>query len=75
MCHDAQDPAPILVTGRLATATELAGAAQVINRHLASGGFTITADGIMPLGKTAQAHALVESRQSARAIIQIGRRP
>jgi NADPH:quinone reductase-like Zn-dependent oxidoreductase len=57
----------------LATATELADAAQAINRHLASGGFTTKSADIMPLGKTAKAHALVESRQSARAIIQIGR--
>ncbi len=59
----------------LATATELADAAQAINRHLASNGFTTKAAGTMPLGKIAEAHALVESRQSARAIIQIGRQP
>jgi hypothetical protein len=59
----------------LATATELADAAQAINRHLASNGFTTKAAGTMPLSKTAEAHALVESRQSARAIIQIGRQP
>jgi NADPH:quinone reductase-like Zn-dependent oxidoreductase len=59
----------------LATATELADAAQAINRHLASDGFPTKAAGTMPLGKTAEAHALVESRQSARAIIQIGRQP
>lgn len=57
----------------LAPATELADAAQAINRHLASGGFTRKTASIMPLGKTAEAHALVESRQSARAIIQIDR--
>jgi NADPH:quinone reductase-like Zn-dependent oxidoreductase len=59
----------------LATATELADAAQAINRRLASGGFTTKATAIMPLDKAAEAHALVESRQSARAIIQIGRQP
>jgi hypothetical protein len=58
----------------LATATELADAAQAINRQLASGGFTTKAD-IMPLDKTAEAHALVESRRSARAVIRIGRQP
>ena len=58
----------------LATATELADAAQAINRHLASGSFTTTAS-ILPLGKTAEAHALVESRQSARAILQIHQQP
>lgn len=57
----------------LATATELADAAQAINRHLASGGFTMKATSIMPLGKAAEAHALVESRRSARVIMQIGR--
>jgi hypothetical protein len=40
-----------------------------------SDGFTTKAAGTVPLGKTAEAHALVESRQSARAIIQIGRQP
>ncbi len=59
----------------LRTATELADAAQAINRHLASGGFATKTADIMPLGKTAEAHALVESRRSARAIIQIGRQP
>ncbi|HEX6525825.1 MAG TPA: NADPH:quinone reductase [Streptosporangiaceae bacterium] len=59
----------------LATVTELADAARAINRHLASGGFTTKATSIMPLGKAAEAHALIESRQSARAIIQIGRQP
>jgi hypothetical protein len=59
----------------LATTTELADAAQAINRHLARGGFTTRAADITPLGKTAEAHALVESRRSARAIIQIGRQP
>ncbi len=59
----------------LATTTELADAAQAINRHLATGGFTTKGASIMPLGKTAQAHALVESRQSPRAIIQIGPQP
>ncbi|MHB1592814.1 MAG: NADPH:quinone reductase [Streptosporangiaceae bacterium] len=59
----------------LATATELADAARAINRHLASGGFTTKAASVMPLGKTAEAHALVESRQSARVIIHIGRKP
>lgn len=59
----------------LATATELADAAKAINRHLASGGFTTKAASSMPLGKTAEAHALVESRQSPRAIIQIAREP
>jgi NADPH:quinone reductase-like Zn-dependent oxidoreductase len=59
----------------LATATELADAAQAINRHLASNDFTTKAANTMPLSKTAEAHALVESRQSARVIIQIGRQP
>lgn len=59
----------------LATATELADAAQAINRHLANGGFATKAADIMPLGKTAEAHALVESRQSARVIIQIAGHP
>lgn len=59
----------------LATATELADAAQAINRHLASGGFTTKAASLMPLGKTAEAHTLVGSRQSPRAIIQIGPQP
>ena len=59
----------------LATTTELADAAQAINRRLASGGFTTKATSTMPLDMTAEAHALVESRQSARAIIQIGRQP
>lgn len=59
----------------LATATELADAAQAINRHLASGGFTTKTASILPLAKTAKAHVLVESRQSARAIIQIGQQP
>jgi NADPH:quinone reductase-like Zn-dependent oxidoreductase len=59
----------------LATAPELADAAQAINRHLANGGFTTKATGIMPLDKAAEAHALIESRRSARAIIQIGRQP
>ena len=35
----------------LATATELADAAQAINRHLASNGFTTKAAGTMPLDK------------------------
>jgi NADPH:quinone reductase-like Zn-dependent oxidoreductase len=55
----------------LATATELADAAQAVNRHLASGSFTMKGTSVMPLDKTAEAHALVESRQSARAVIQI----
>ena len=55
----------------LATTTELADAAHAINRHLASGGLTTTTASVIPLGKTAEAHALVESRQPARAIIQI----
>ena len=59
----------------LAAATELADAAQAINRHLASGGFTTKPVGIMPLDKASEAHALLESRQSARAIIQIGVQP
>ena len=56
----------------LATATELADAAQAINRHLASGGFSMKAPAIMPLEKAAEAHALVESRQTPRAVMQIG---
>jgi NADPH:quinone reductase-like Zn-dependent oxidoreductase len=59
----------------LATATELADAAQAINRHLASSGFTTKPSDIMPLDKTAEAHALIESHQSARAIIHIGAQP
>lgn len=56
----------------LATATELAEAAQAINAHLASGGLTAKAASVMPLEKAAEAHALVESRQSPRVIIKIG---
>jgi NADPH:quinone reductase-like Zn-dependent oxidoreductase len=59
----------------LATATELADAAQAINRDLASGGFTTKPADIMPLDKASEAHALIESRQSVRAIIQIGGQP
>jgi NADPH:quinone reductase-like Zn-dependent oxidoreductase len=54
----------------LATATELAEAAQAINTQLASGGFTTKSVDIMPLGKAAETHALVESQQSARIVIQ-----
>lgn len=59
----------------LATATELTDAAQAINRHLASGGFTTKPAGAMPLDKAAEAHALIESHKAARAIIQIGEQP
>jgi NADPH:quinone reductase-like Zn-dependent oxidoreductase len=59
----------------LATATELADAAQAINRHLVSGGFGMKTASVMPLDKAAEAHALVESGQSPRAIIQIGPQP
>jgi NADPH:quinone reductase-like Zn-dependent oxidoreductase len=59
----------------LATGTELAEAAQAINRHLASGGFTMKATHAMPLDKAAQAHALVESRKAARVLIQINHLP
>ncbi len=59
----------------LATATELTDAAQAINRHLASGGFTTKPAGAMPLDKAAEAHALIESHKAARAIIQIGGQP
>jgi len=58
-----------------ATAPELADAAQAINRHLASGGFTAKPSDIMPLDKTAEAHALIESHKAARAIIHIGAQP
>ncbi len=57
----------------MATVTELAEAARAINRHLASGGFTAKGTIVMPLDKATEAHALVESRQSARAVIQVGR--
>jgi NADPH:quinone reductase-like Zn-dependent oxidoreductase len=56
----------------LATITELADAAQAINRHLASGAFTTKATSVMPLHMAAEAHALVESRQSARVVMQVG---
>ena len=59
----------------LATATELAAAAGAINRQLTSGGFTRKAADVMPLRMAADAHARVESRQSARALIQPGRQP
>ena len=59
----------------LATVTELAEAARAINRHLASGGLTAKGTSVMPLDKAAEAHALVESRQAARAVIQVGQRP
>jgi NADPH:quinone reductase-like Zn-dependent oxidoreductase len=59
----------------LATATELAEAAQAINRHLASGGFGMKSSVTMPLDKAAEAHSLIESRQTPRAIIQIGQQP
>lgn len=59
----------------LATVTELAEAARAINRHLASGGFTGKGTSVMPLDKAAEAHALVESRQAARAVMQVGQRP
>jgi hypothetical protein len=49
-------------------------AAQAINPQLASGGFTTKSVDIMPLGKATEAHALAESQQSARIVIQIGRR-
>jgi len=54
---------------------DLADAAHAINRHLAGGGFAMKAAEIMPLGRAAEAHALVGSRQSARVVIQIGRQP
>lgn len=57
----------------LATATELADAAQAINRHLASGGLSSKTAGVMSLGQAAEAHALIESRQAPRAVIQIAR--
>lgn len=56
----------------LATAAELADAAQAINRHLASGGFPAKGTAAMPLDKAAEAHALLEARQIARAVIQVG---
>ncbi len=59
----------------LATATELADAARAVNRHLANGGFTMKNARTMPLGRAAEAHALVESRQSARATIYIDGKP
>ncbi len=59
----------------LATATELADAAQAINTHLASGGFTTRPADIMPLDKASEAHALIESHKSPRAIIQIDGQP
>jgi hypothetical protein len=46
-------------------------AVQAVNRQLACGG-TIKAADTMPLEKAAEAHALVESRQSPRATIEIG---
>ncbi|MBO0831364.1 MAG: zinc-binding dehydrogenase [Actinobacteria bacterium] len=58
----------------LATVAELAHAAQAINKRLASGGFrTKSVGAIMPLDKATEAHALVGSRTSPRAIIQIAR--
>jgi NADPH:quinone reductase-like Zn-dependent oxidoreductase len=56
----------------LAAVTELAEAARAINRNLGSGGFTMKAISVMPLGKAAEAHALVESRQSARVVMKVG---
>jgi NADPH:quinone reductase-like Zn-dependent oxidoreductase len=58
----------------LATVTELAEAAHAINRHLASGGLTAKGTSVLPLDKAAEAHALVESLQSARAVLQVGGR-
>lgn len=56
----------------LATAAELADAAQAINRRLTRDGFPAKGTVAMPLDKAAEAHARVETRQTARAIIQIG---
>lgn len=55
----------------LAATTELADAAHAINRHLASDGFTVKGTSVMALSQAGQAHALVGSRRSARAIIQV----
>ena len=55
----------------LATAPELAEAAQAINHHLTSGGLIMKAVGVMPLDKTAEAHALLESGRVPRVVIQV----
>jgi len=59
----------------LAAVTELADAARAINRRLSDGGFGPMKSVGKPLEETAEAHALVESRQSPRAVIQIGQQP
>lgn len=60
----------------LATAAELADAAHAINRHLPGGGFpAMKGTAAMPLEKAAEAHALIETRQISRALIEIGGQP
>lgn len=55
----------------LATAPELAEAARAINQHLASGGLAMKAVDVMPLDKTAEAHALLESGRVPRVVISV----
>lgn len=57
----------------LATVSELADAARAINRRLTDGGFGMKPAATMSLSQSTKAHALVEARQTPRAIIQVGR--
>jgi NADPH:quinone reductase-like Zn-dependent oxidoreductase len=54
-----------------ASATELADAADAINRHMVDGGLGISVAHVFPLDETAKAHALVESGTPGRIVIDI----
>lgn len=68
----------ISVTGFVisrATAAELADAAGAISARLAAGGFGIDVTGVLPLERTAEAHARVEAGERGRLVIRVAPPP
>jgi NADPH:quinone reductase-like Zn-dependent oxidoreductase len=55
-----------------ATAADLADAAAAINARLANGGFGVDVSEVLPLARTAEAHARVEAGQPGRLVILTG---
>ena len=70
--------ADISVTGFVisrANTAELAAAARALNARLAGDGFAIDVADVLPLDKTAEAQARVESGQAGRIVIAVAARP
>lgn len=67
----------VTVTGFVisrATAADLAAAAVAINRRLRADGFAVEVADVLPLERTAEAHARVEAGQRGRIVIQVASR-